>query len=116
MKNNTCPNCGAAMAINGLFFHCDYCGTEVDSMGEIIVHVEHPKIKVAQSKVRFDKDFADSAAKELVEKYIKMNLCEKIAEFLFDNDCVDIDSTYDPVQRQYIFRSKFRYVDKGEKL
>lgn len=115
MKNNTCPNCGAAMGCYPFGWHCDYCGTEVDRAGEVIFKVENPKIKVAQSKVFVDACFVKDSPQEVV-KYAKMHSCHKLAQFLFENDCIDFDSVYDPATNQHIFRAKFRYVDKGEKL
>lgn len=115
MKSNTCPNCGAAMAINGLFFHCDYCGTEIDRDGVVLFKKENPKIKVAQSKVTIDTCFVDSNPREAVE-YARKYSCHKLAQFLFENDCVNFESAYDPIMHQHVFLAKFRYVDKGEKL
>ena len=115
MKNNTCPNCGAAMTINGLFFHCDYCGTEIDRDGVVLLKKENPKIKVARSKIAIDTCWVDSNPQE-AEKYATMCSCRKLAQFLFENNCVDFESAYDPVLHQHVFLAKFRYVDKGEKL
>lgn len=115
MKHNICPNCGAAMISDGYRWHCDYCGTEVDDMGQIIVRVENPKIKVAASRVVVDK-WALELYPEEVKKNAKLRMCNQLAEFLLANDCVDFEEEFDPVTSQQVYHSKFRYVDKGVKL
>lgn len=115
MKNNTCPNCGAAMVISGYKWHCDYCGTEVDDMGKIIVRVENPKIKVAYTKIGVDRMMLELDP-EIVEKHVKLKSCQDLAVFLLNNDCVDFDTSYDPVLNQQLYLARFRYVDKGVKL
>ena len=117
MKHNICPNCGAAMILDGYGYrwHCDYCGTEVDDMGQIIVRVENPKIRVAASKVIVDKMMLELYPEE-VEKHTKLEMCNQLAEFLLENDCVDFEEEFDPVLAQQVYFGKFRYVDKGAKL
>lgn len=115
MKHNTCPNCGAAMILNGYRWHCDYCGTEVDDMGQIIVRVENPKIRIAASRVMVDEMMLELYPEE-VEKHAKMETCRQLAEFLFENNCVDFEEEFDPVLCQQVYHGKFRYVDKGVKL
>lgn len=115
MKHNTCPNCGAAMILNGYRWHCDYCGTEVDDMGQIIVRVENPKIKVAASRIAIDR-WALELYPEEAKKNVKLRMCRQLAEFLLENDCVDFEEMFDPVLAQQVYFGKFRYVDKGEKL
>lgn len=118
MKHNTCPNCGAAMILHDYgwhMWHCDYCGTEVNDAGQIIVRVENPKIRIAASKVMVDKMMLELYPEE-VKKHAKMNMCKQLAEFLFENDCVDFEEMFDPVLAQQVYFGKFRYVDKGAKL
>lgn len=43
-------------------------------------------------------------------------MCEQLAEFLLENDCVDFEEMFDPVLDQQVYFGKFRYVDKGVKL
>lgn len=116
MKNNTCPNCGAAMILSGYRWHCDYCGIEVDDMGKMIVRADNPKIKVAVSKVAVDNRWALELYPEDVKKYAKLETCKRLADFLFENDCVDFEEMFDPVLAQQVYFGKFRYVDKGQKL
>ena len=107
MKHNICPNCGAAMISDGYRWHCDYCGTEVDDMGQIIVRVENPKIKIAASKVAVDRMMLELYP-EVVKNHAKMEMCRQLAKFLLENDCVDFEEMFDPVLAQQVYFGKFR--------
>lgn len=116
MNTNNCPSCGAAMIYKNMFrWHCDYCGTEVDDVTQTVIRVERPDVKIAKAKVAIDHWVLESYPEE-AERAAKMDTCTKLAQFLMDNDCVDFDTSYDPVLNQQLYLARFRYVDKGVKL
>lgn len=113
---NTCPNCGAAMRDTGFLWHCDYCGTERYKEDTSIIVVKRPEIGFAKANCRVDSPMLLFWDKETVEQSIKMKLCDKIAQFIYENDLIDIQSETDPIRAQEIYTAVFRYIKKGAKL
>ena len=117
IKNNICPNCGAAMEddlsyINA--WHCQYCGTTIDKMITRHFIIEHPKVKVERIRKRFDLDYIqyyknDDGINKFIED-IKRDMCYHLAERIFEN--VEFETEEDLYTNSYIVNAKIRIVDK----
>ena len=117
IKNNICPNCGAAMVddlshINA--WHCQYCGTTIDKMITRHFIIEHPKVKVAHIRNRFALDHicayeCDGSLREFTER-IKRDMCYRLAERILEN--VEFETEEDLYTNSYIVNAKIRIVDK----
>lgn len=115
MKHNICPNCGAAMILDGYRWHCDYCGTEVDDMGQIIVHVDRPGIRIARANMIVNKDLFYSYPSD-IDYHIKKDLCYQLAEFIMQNGGVSIDIDDNTYTNEVLYSAKVRFLDKETKL
>lgn len=112
---NVCPNCGATMIISGYRWHCDYCGTEVDNMEQVIVRVDRPGMRIARAKTIVNKELFYSYPSD-IEDHIKKDLCYKLAEFIMQNGGVSIDIENDPCTNEVLYSAKVRFLDKETKL
>ena len=121
IENNICPNCGAAMVddmshINA--WHCQYCGTTIDKMITRHFIIEHPKVKVARIRNRFDLahihyyDYHSSLQKFMED--VKRDMCYRLAEQIFEN--VEFETEEDLYTNSYIVNAKIRIVDKDFKF
>ena len=111
MKLTNCKNCGAAL----VFGHCDYCGTDYEQQFMKIepIVIREAKAKIVQASLLVDKEallFSDYI------DYIYKDLARKLAEFILENDCMDIKQVYDPCFNQVKFNARCRIIPNNIKL
>lgn len=118
-SNNVCPNCGATMIDKGFKYHCEYCGTEVetsDDFGMCRIIVQHPKARVAKVKQYVPREHFDIVEKESYENFLYREISRKLAEFILNNGGMEIRKEYDPCMNQYIYEAYCRFLQTDTKL
>ncbi len=109
----SCPNCGAP--INRATMRCEYCGSVFrESMPNVLVCVEHPKIVPLQAEVFVDNYLSSLLSKEELAREVSSQLTRKIADGL--DQLMEIKVKEDPLHFGTIVRGRIRVVLPSEKL